>query len=112
MEKLLYKGSCMTMINVYDEIQVRQICGWIFLGMVFSENINGRIFYRPSIALTFSSNACIIPDRLLPSRACFRLYRCDKNNEKCLIIKNNSKNKQKNLFVNKNISIFVNLKSD
>jgi len=41
---------------------------------MFSKNTNGQFFFKLSIALTFLSNICIIPDRLLPSRACFRLY--------------------------------------
>jgi hypothetical protein len=52
---------------------------WIFKGIKFSENNNGWDLYNPSIALTFSSNIRIIPNRLLPSRACFRLYRHCKN---------------------------------
>lgn len=108
MEKLLYKVNCKTIVKI-SELYANEVFGWIFLGIEFSENINGRILCCPPIALTFSSNAYIIPDRLLPSRACFRLYRRGKSSEKCSIIENNSKNKQKNLFVNKKISNFVNL---
>ena len=78
MEKLLYESKCLN--------------GWGFRGMKFSENINGWTFHKPSIELTFSSNICTIPDRLLPSRACFRLYRCYKNNTMNSIIENNLKN--------------------
>jgi len=66
MEKLLYQ----------KKLKGRR---WIFKGIKFSENNNGWNFYTPSIALTFSSNIYIIPDRLLPSRACFRFYRHSKN---------------------------------
>jgi hypothetical protein len=81
MEKLLYKENRLQ-LNLIDEIieaavyhTINKICGWVFLGMAFSKNINGQIFNNPSIELTFSSNICDIPDRLLPSRACFRLGR-------------------------------------
>jgi len=99
------------MMNVFrgkiSELPVNNlIYGWIFLGIWFSENINGRTLCRPSIALTFSSNICIIPGRLLPSRACFRLYRCNKNSTKYSVIENNSKEMLKNLFVNKKKSNF------
>ena len=70
MEKLLHKRKC---------LMENEINRWVFLGMKFSENINGWTLHRPSIALTFSSNICIIPGRLLPGRACFRLYRRSKD---------------------------------
>jgi len=87
MEKLLYKANCLARSLKYEiddtvVIQaVSEFYGWVFLGMGFSKNVNGRTFSNPSIALTFSSNICIIPDRLLPSRACFRLYGQGKCNE-------------------------------
>ena len=70
MEKLLHKRKC---------LMEKEINRWVFLGMKFSENINGWTLHMPSIALTFSSNICIIPGRLLPGRACFRLYRRSKD---------------------------------
>jgi len=97
MEKLLYESKCLN--------------GWGFRGMKFSENINGWTFHKPSIELTFSSNICIIPDRLLPSRACFRLYRCGKGNKINSTIENNTKNGEI-LFGNLKITIFVNSNQD
>ena len=91
MEKLLYQ----------TKLKGRR---WIFKGIKFSKNNNGWALYKPSIALTFSSNICIIPDRLLPSRACFRLYRHRKNITIASTIENNNKNceiyllNQKNYF--------------
>ena len=79
MEKLLYKENRIMHSSISKIIDsavyqtVGQIFGWVFLGMGFSKNINGRILCNPSIALTFLSNIRVIPDRLLPSRACFRL---------------------------------------
>jgi hypothetical protein len=73
MEKLLYEENCLMrswsekIIDTAVYQTVIKFYGWIFLGMEFSENINGRTLCRPSIELTFSSNICIIPDRLLPS---------------------------------------------
>jgi len=67
---------------------------WVFKGMKFSKNINGWTLYEPSIVLTFSSNICIIPDRLLPSRACFRLYRQCKDNTIYSITDNKKKKQQ------------------
>ena len=87
MEKLLYKENCLMRSSTYktDDTAVYQavseLCDWVFLGMEFSKNVNGRTLSYPSIALTFSSNICIIPDRLLPSRACFCLCRQGKGNE-------------------------------
>ena len=78
MEKLLYQ----------KKLKGRR---WIFLGIKFSENNKGWALYHPSFVLTFSSNICIIPDRLLPSRACFRLYRRCKNNTISSTIENNNK---------------------
>jgi hypothetical protein len=71
-EKLLHQTKC---------IVEHDISHWVFEGMRFSKNINGWTVNKPSIELTFLSNICIIPDRLLPSRACFRLYRCGNDNE-------------------------------
>jgi hypothetical protein len=99
-----------TFIDKTFEMPVYQIYGWVFSGMEFSENINGRILSGPSIALTFSSNICIIHGRLLPSRACFRLYRCNESSAKFSMVKNKLKNLLKNLFVIKKIYNFVNLK--
>ena len=88
MEKLLYKENrimCCSIdkiINVAVYQTVNRISGWVFLGMEFSKNINGQILCNPSIALTFLSNICMIPDRLLPSSACFRLYRQGKGSAK------------------------------
>jgi len=91
MEKLLSKGKCVVYSETFGIYSVgRQICGWVFSGMVFNKNINGRTLFNPSIALTFSSNVCIIPDRLLPSRACFRLYRQGKGSAKYEISKKKS----------------------
>ena len=76
MEKLLSKRKLVinsSLDNTYTSLN--QIFGWVFSGMVFSKNINGWTSWRPSIALTFSSNIRAIPDKLLPSRACFRLTR-------------------------------------
>jgi hypothetical protein len=87
MEKLLYKSGCLNLGTAFVPTDTHKVCGWVFSGMEFSENINGRTFYSPSIALTFSSNICIIPDKLPPGRACFRLYRQDKSNENFSITK-------------------------
>ena len=73
MEKLLHKTK---------RIGEQKICGWVFEGMKFSKNINGWTFSKTSIELTFLSNICMIPDRLLPGSACFRLYRCSKDSTK------------------------------
>jgi hypothetical protein len=89
MEKLLYQ----------KKLKSRR---WIFKGIEFSEKNNGWTFDKPSIALTFSSNICIIPDRLLPSRACFRLYKHRKNNTIKSTIENNDKNSEIDLFNQKN----------
>ena len=79
MENLLYKENRITHSSTGKTIDsavyqtAGQIFGWVFSGMEFSKNINGQILRNPSIALTFLSNIRAIPDRLLPSRACFRL---------------------------------------
>ena len=78
MEKLLYKGKYLN--------------GRGFRGMKFSKNITGRTLNKPAGALTFSSNIRIIPDRLLPGKACFSLYRCRKVNTIVSKIENNTKN--------------------
>ena len=95
MEKLLYKANrlmCRWTDKIVINVAVYQAAckEWdrFFSGMKFSKNINGRIFCNPSIALTFLSNICIIPDRLLLSRACFRLYRRHKDSENYTIEKN------------------------
>jgi hypothetical protein len=85
----------------------KEICQWVFKGMVFSKNINGWTLYKPSIALTFSSNICIIPDRLIQSRACFRLYRLCKDNKKNPILDNMNE-----LFCKQKNAIFVNPKKN
>ena len=55
-----------------------------------SKNIKG-IALNHSFDLTFFSVICIIPDKLLPSRACFRLYRRCKNKIKLLTFKKSTK---------------------
>jgi len=98
MEKLLYKDNRLVYSwtdKIVDIAVYPAICkDWdrVFSGMMFSKNINGRIFCNPSTALTFLSNICIIPDRLLPSRACFRLYRHHKDNENYQTGKRSRKN--------------------
>ena len=93
MEKLLYKENRIMrslidkMIDAAVYQTVSKTSGWVFLGMEFSKNINGQILGNPSIALTFLSNICMIPDRLLPSRACFRLYRQGKGSAKYPTVK-------------------------
>jgi hypothetical protein len=87
MEKLLYQSGSLSSRTAFVLTNTHQIFVWVFSGMGFSENINGRTFYSPSIALTFSSNICIIPEPLLPSRACFRLYRQDKSNKNFSTVK-------------------------
>jgi hypothetical protein len=72
-----------------SDMFVKQILDWVFLGIMFSKNINGWILCCPPIVLIFSSNTCIIPDRLLPSRVCFPLYRRDKDNENYPTLKKN-----------------------
>jgi hypothetical protein len=119
MEKLLCKRKCLK--NIYAiilllKLSVSDVCrmltnfnrklvyavtfchkykkenyGQVFLGIEFSKIINGWILTYPSDELTFSSNTCIIPDRLLPSRACFRLYRLDKSSENYKKVKINCK---------------------
>ena len=86
MEKLLYKANrlmCRTDKTVNVAVYQAACKDWdrVFSGMKFSKNINGQIFCNPSTSLTFLSNICIIPDRLLPGRACFRLYRHNRDNE-------------------------------
>jgi hypothetical protein len=82
-EKLLYQTK-------------RVICGWVFEGMMFSKNINGWTVNKPPIELTFLSNICMIPHRVLPGRACFRLYRRGKDNEIYSTIECQTKNHTKN----------------
>jgi len=74
--KIIDAVAYQTISHIYD---------WVFLGMEFNKNINGQIL---SIALTFSSNICIIPGRLLLS---FRLYRHSKSNAKNQIAKKSCK---------------------
>jgi hypothetical protein len=100
MEKLLYKRKW---------VMKKGRSEWVFRGMKFSKNINGWSMNKPPIEWTLLSNICNIPDRLLPSRACFHLYRLCKGNTIKLSIENNTKEnrvaKQKN-------TIFVNSKQD
>jgi len=76
MEKLLPTRKCMIYASICEILNASasQICRWVFLDIAFSKNINGWTLYHPSIASTFSSNIRAIPDKLLPSRACFCLH--------------------------------------